>query len=79
MASGVAALLLSYFPSLTITQVKEILIKSVYIPQNPVNRPGSAEKVDFKSLSVSGGILNAYQAVKLAINLSQQPTAHGLN
>ena len=69
MASGVAALLLSYFPSLTVVQVKEILLKSVYIPQNLVNRPGSSEKVDFKSLSVSGGILNAFQAVRFAMDM----------
>jgi subtilisin family serine protease len=70
MVTGVAALLLSYFPSLSIAQVKEILLKSVFIPGNPVNRPGSAEKVEFNSLSVSGGILNAYEAVRLAIKMT---------
>ncbi len=70
MVSGVAALLLSYFPSLSAAQVKEILLKSVYIPRNPVNRPGSSEKVAFNSLSVSGGIVNAYQAVQMAMKMT---------
>jgi hypothetical protein len=69
--SGVAALLFSYFPSLTAAQVKDILMKAVYIPHNLVNRPGSADKVEFSSLSVSGGIVNAYQAVLMAIRITQ--------
>jgi cell wall-associated protease len=35
-----------------------------------VNRPGSTSKVEFSSLSVSGGIVNAYNAVKLAIEMT---------
>jgi cell wall-associated protease len=71
MASGVAALLMSYFPSLSSAQVKMILLKSVYIPEIIVNRPGSSEKVEFKSLSLSGGILNAFKAVQMAIRLTE--------
>jgi subtilisin family serine protease len=71
MVSGVAALLFSYFPSLTAADVKDILMKSVYIPHNLVNRPGSTDKVEFNSLSVSGGIVNAYQAVIMAIRITQ--------
>ncbi|KAB7731281.1 S8 family serine peptidase [Rudanella paleaurantiibacter] len=64
--AGVAALLRSYFPNLTAVQVKEILMKSVYKPQLNVLRPSSQQRVPFSSLSVSGGIVNAAQAVKLA-------------
>lgn len=70
MASGVAALLFSYFPSLSVSQIKEILLKSVYIPRNLLNRPGSTEKIEFSSLSVSGGFLNTYQAVWMAIKIT---------
>ena len=31
-----------------------------------VEQPGSGEMVPFSSLSVSGGLLNAYEAVKMA-------------
>jgi cell wall-associated protease len=68
--TGVAALLLSYFPSLTTQQLKYILLKSVYKPDIMVNRPGSKVMVPFASLSVSGGILNAYNAVRMAIELT---------
>lgn len=65
--TGVAALLLSYFPTLTIKQVKGILLKSVYVPNQMVNKPGTKIQVAFKSLSVSGGVLNAYNAIQMAI------------
>ncbi|HEY0432393.1 MAG TPA: S8 family serine peptidase, partial [Chitinophagaceae bacterium] len=66
--TAVAALLYSYFPTLTARQVKDILLRSVYRPNLIVNRPGATTvKVPFSSLSVSGGILNAYNAVRMAM------------
>jgi cell wall-associated protease len=64
MVSGVAALLLSYFPSLSAEQLKEILLKTVFKPNQTVNKPKTKTPVPFNSLSVSGGIINAYNAVK---------------
>ena len=66
IVTGVAALLYSYYPSLSVTQVKSILMQSVFKPDIEVNRPGSKIKVGFRSLSVSGGIVNAYNAVRMA-------------
>jgi subtilisin family serine protease len=68
VVSGVAALLLSYFPSLSATKVKDILLRSAYKPNQMVNKPKTQMQVPFSSLSVSGGIVNAYNAVKLAID-----------
>ncbi|WP_461076752.1 S8 family peptidase [Spirosoma flavus] len=69
MTAGVAALLRSYFPTLTAVQVKEILIKSAYRPLLQVRKPGrSGQKINFSELSRSGGILNAYEAVKQCLN-----------
>jgi len=68
--TGVAALLLSYFPSLSVVQVKNILLQSTFNPNQLVNKPGTKIQVSFSSLSVSGGILNAYNAVKLAIAMT---------
>jgi len=38
--------------------------------------PKTKTPVPFKSLSVSGGIVNAYEAVKTAIRLSDQPSGN---
>lgn len=65
-AAGVAALLMSYFPELTALQVKDILMKSTRKFDNlKVQRPGGG-KVEFSQLSASGGLINAYEAVKMA-------------
>lgn len=69
--TGVAALLLSYFPSLSIKQVKDIILKSTFHPNQMVNTPGTKVQAPFKSLSSSGGILNAYNAIKMAIGLTK--------
>jgi len=64
--AGVAALLMSYFPELTAFQVKDILMKSTRKFDNlKVQKPGGG-RVDFNQLSASGGLVNAYEAVKLA-------------
>ncbi|MFB9842927.1 S8 family serine peptidase [Mucilaginibacter ginsenosidivorans] len=68
--TGVAALLLSYFPALSTEQVKKILLESSSKPATIVNRPDSKSPVPFNSLSVTGGIVNAYTAVKMAMTLA---------
>lgn len=67
VVAGVAALVMLYYPELDATQVKNILMDSATIPISmSVIRPGSEELVPFSTLSVSGGIVNAYEALKLA-------------
>ena len=73
VVSGVAALLLSYFPSLTAKDIKDILLKSTYTPNQMVNQPQTKIQVPFNSLSVSGGIINARNAVALAIEKTKKP------
>ncbi len=66
--SGVAAILLSYFPNLTPVQVKDILIKSTRkFDSLMVKKSDKTGVVKFSDLSSSGGLVNAYEAVKLAI------------
>lgn len=65
--TGVAAILYAYFPSLPARKVKAFLLASVFKPATMVNRPGSKQSVPFNSLSISGGIVNAYNAVKKAM------------
>lgn len=67
VVAGVAALLRSYFPTLTAAQVKQIIMDSADKPSMKVNKPGADEQVDFSTLSVSGGKINAYKAVKMAM------------
>lgn len=68
VVAGVAALILSYYPELSGQQVKQILETSVQrIPGKAVDRPGSeSEKVELSQLCKTAGIVNAYEALKLA-------------
>jgi len=66
--SGVAAMLMSYFPHLGAEQVREILRQSTRkFDGLKVTKPGSKDEVEFVQLSSSGGMVNAYEAVKLAM------------
>jgi subtilisin family serine protease len=70
VVSGVAALLLAYYPELSGAQVKQILLESAtrhadrMVPP-PGGQPGAA-RVRFGDLSATGGVLNAYEAVRMA-------------
>lgn len=67
VVAGVAAVLRSYYPYLTATQVKEILMESSVKITDEVLIPGEGgEKTSFANLSVSGGTVNAYKAMMLA-------------
>ncbi len=66
VVTGTAALLRAYFPELKAVQVKEILMHSVRPISGKVIQPGTSELVDGSELSVSGGMLDAYAAFKLA-------------
>lgn len=66
VVAGVAALILSYYPALSPEQVKMIIDKSAIPITDKVRLPGSDEMVALSDISTSGGILNAYEAVKLA-------------
>ncbi len=66
-AAGVAALIRSYYPTLTAVQVKDILMSTtVMTPNAKVKRPGDGELVPFSELCVTGGVINVYEAVKKA-------------
>lgn len=68
--SGVAAVLFSYFPDLTAAQVKDILKQSTRkFDGLKVTKPGTKDAVPFSELSSSGGLVNVYEAVKLAMEV----------
>jgi len=65
--AGVAALVRSYYPQLSASQVKHILMNSGIKVDLDVILPKSEGKtVPFSDLSVSGRVLNAYNALKMA-------------
>lgn len=66
--SGVAAVLMSYFPNLTAVQVRDVLLKSsTKYGKYQVKKPGSKdEMVTLSQLSASGGVVNLYAAIKIA-------------
>jgi subtilisin family serine protease len=66
VTAGVAAVLKSYFPKLTAVDLKRIIMQSAQVHHTKVQTPGSDNQVDFSTLSVSGGVVDMYEAVKLA-------------
>jgi subtilisin family serine protease len=74
VVSGLAALIMDYYPNLSAADIKRIIMTSVSRhAEQEVIQPGSggkSVKVPFGSLSVSGGIVNAYNALKMAEEIS---------
>jgi len=74
VVTGVAAMLLSYFPKLTGSEVKRILLQSAArYPEQMVARPGAPDgsKVRFGDLSATGGVVDAYAAVRTALAMER--------
>lgn len=73
VVSGLAALLRAYFPKLNAQEVKEIILKSVTkIDQKvKVKAEGGTLRVPFSEVCLTGGVVNAYRAVELAIKTSR--------
>ena len=78
VVAGVAALLKTYFPKLTGTQIRDILLKSVTSRKGVevekgirINERSSQDLFLFDDLCISGGIVNAYQAVLEAEKISK--------
>ena len=67
MVSGVAALIKSYYPSLSMIEVKEIILQSARTYQDyEVIAPGKESTVLFTSLSTTGAVVDVLRAVELA-------------
>jgi len=68
VVTGLAALIRSRYPKLTAQQVKDIIMQSVVkVNHEVVVRDGSTPKrVPFSDVCVSGGVVNAYNALQLA-------------
>jgi len=69
VVAGLAAFILSYYPDLSAEQVKWVIENSVSKTDMKVRKPGTTEDVDFSLICKTGGIVNAYEAIKLASTL----------
>jgi len=72
VVTGLAALLLDYFPNLTAADVKRIILASAVKHDLSVQKPGGGS-APFGELSSTGGIVNAYGAIKMAQEQSVRP------
>ena len=71
VVTGLAAFILEYYPGLSPQQVKYCIEHSAVPPPVKVKKPGGEdEMVSLSDISRSGGIINAYEAIKLAATLS---------
>jgi cell wall-associated protease len=68
VTAGVAAALWSYYPNLTAKDVKAILMKSTNkYGKTSLPHPTNPKKtMKFKKMSISGGVVNLYNALQLA-------------
>ncbi|PSQ98314.1 MAG: peptidase S8 [Bacteroidetes bacterium QS_9_68_14] len=79
VVSGVAALVMAYYPSLSAEQVKEAILSSatsragqmVKRPGRPSGGSGGGERVRFGTLSRTGGVANAYAALRAAERMAE--------
>ena len=69
VVAGLAAFIMEYYPALSARQVKMVIEKSAKKPAEKVNNPGTDKEADLSELSKTGGIINAYDAIKLAATI----------
>jgi cell wall-associated protease len=72
VVAGTAAFLFSYFPYLTPQQVKYCIEKSAQAPSAKVRKPGSDQLTELSELSKTGGIINTYEAARIAASLQPE-------
>ncbi|MGV3656770.1 MAG: S8 family peptidase [Chitinophagaceae bacterium] len=70
VVAGLAAFILSYYPDLTAEQLKQVIEKSAVAPDVTARNPATGEMVSLSDISTTGGLVNAYEAIKLAESMS---------
>jgi len=70
IVAGIAGLILEYYPTLSAKQLKQAILQSATpLTGVIVLKPGTQDKVDFTTLSKTGGIANAYRALQIAATM----------
>lgn len=71
VVSGLAAMIRSYYPSLSAEEVKKLIMESVIKPKSKTRIPGTKKKkAKFSKLCVSAGWVNAYSVFSILDKLS---------
>jgi subtilisin family serine protease len=72
VVSGIAALIKSYYPSLSAQEIRTIILSSAKKFNNKkVLKPGPInKKISFANLCATGGVVDAFEAVKMADELA---------
>jgi len=73
LVAGVAAFIMQHYPDLTPQQVKQAIEKTAQAPKEKVKVPGTEDTVQLSEISKTGGIVNAYEAIKYASSMSTKP------
>jgi subtilisin family serine protease len=76
VVAGVAAFLMSYYPTLSAEQIKQVIENSAVKPDMKAKNPGTQDMVELAEISKTGGIINAYEAAVLAEKISTNKTAN---
>ncbi len=71
VVAGLAALILQYYPKLSPEQVKLVIEQSAVPLAGNVTQPRTGEELPLAELSKTGGVVNAYEAVRMADELSR--------
>lgn len=71
VVAGVAALVRQNYPNLTAAQTKQIILKSAVPCKEKILIPGTKTKAKLSDISVTGAIVNAYEALLLAEKVSK--------
>lgn len=68
VTAGVAALVWSYYPQLSMKEVRKCIVESTVKIHDYVNLPGGGgeNQVEFKDLCNTSGVVNAYKALQMA-------------
>ena len=80
MVAGAAAFLKSYFPTMSMMEIKDVLLRSSTSYNGELHvKPGGetmdpalkSDMIDFGNLSVSGGVINLKNAVKVCLEMEK--------
>jgi cell wall-associated protease len=72
VVSGLSALVWSYYPNLTAVQIRDLVVRSAVKVEQKVRYKTEKEEAKrgyLSDISISGGVVNAYNAIKMAESL----------
>lgn len=77
VVAGIAAMIRSYYPNLSAVQTRQVIEKSAIVVGSDVVvlRPGTKDKTSMKELSVTGGVVNLYNALEMADKIKSSNTS----